>query len=150
MIVHNAAPARDPDGPALDDLVDVLVVNRVEAGMFAGRPVDDAADAMAVLPALGAERRSVIVTLGAGGLVGSGPGEDAFALPGHDVDAVNSHGAGDCFIGALASRLAAGEPLEAACQFANAAAGLFVAADAAEREALDAASVDDFLGGLRP
>ncbi|MBW4699529.1 MAG: hypothetical protein KME03_16850 [Aphanocapsa lilacina HA4352-LM1] len=41
-------------------------------------------------------------------------------------EVVDTTGAGDCFVGALAARLAAGEPFARALTFANAAASLCV------------------------
>jgi ribokinase len=125
LVLLNAAPARDA-GAALLDLIDILVVNRVEAEMMAGRPVADAGDAVAALPFLGGGRRSVIITLGAEGLVLAEPGAAPREIAALPVTAVSSHGAGDCFIGALAFRLAKGDGMVAACRFGNAMAGRFV------------------------
>ena len=46
------------------------------------------------------------------------------ALP---VNMLSSHGAGDCFCGALAARLAHDDDLVSACDYARTAAGLYVA-----------------------
>ena len=121
-IVLNAAPARKMS-PAFLALVDVLVVNRVEAAMLSGE--DDMATALA---ALHATTRDVVLTRGGDGLMlmtRDGGRVDIPALP---VKLVSSHGAGDCFCGALAARLAAGDGIEAACRFATEAAGRFVSA----------------------
>jgi ribokinase len=125
-VLLNAAPARNL-GDDLIDRVDILVVNRVEAEMLAGRAVPDRAAALAVLPALGADRRTVIVTLGAGGLVVAVPGAAPVGIEAVPVTAVSTHGAGDCFVGALASRLAKADVMVEACRFANAKAADFVA-----------------------
>lgn len=45
-------------------------------------------------------------------------------VPGHRVNAVDATGAGDCFDGALLARLALGDDLISAAQYANAAAAL--------------------------
>ena len=121
-VILNAAPARamSPDFLAL---VDVLVVNRVEAAMLSGE--DDPARA---LSALHAPTRDVVLTRGGAGLMvmtRDGARSEIAALP---VKVVSTHGAGDCFCGALAARLARGESLSSACQFANEAAGRFVSA----------------------
>jgi len=47
-------------------------------------------------------------------------------IPGRPVSAVDSTGAGDCFVGAVAARLAAGDDLLAAVRYANAAASICV------------------------
>lgn len=119
-IVLNAAPARKMSAAFLG-LVDVLVVNRVEAAMLSGE--DDMAKALSALHAPG---RDVVLTRGGDGLMlmtREGTRTDVPALP---VKMISSHGAGDCFCGALAARLAAGEATEAACRFATEAAGRFV------------------------
>ena len=119
-IVLNAAPARKMSAEFLS-LVDVLVVNRVEAAMLAGT-----SDMAAALAGLHAPTRDVVLTRGGDGLMlmtRDGGRTDTPALP---VKLVSSHGAGDCFCGALAARLAAGDGIEAACRFATEAAGKFV------------------------
>jgi ribokinase len=126
-VVFNAAPARTSSAELLD-LVDVLVVNRVEAEMLSGLAVSDRQGAIAALASLGAGRRTVIVTLGGGGLVAAQLGKAAIEIEALPVTAVSTHGAGDCFVGALAARLAAGEDVVVACRFANLAAGNFVSA----------------------
>lgn len=120
VIVLNAAPARTMSSDFLK-LVDVLVVNRVEAEMLAGT-----ADMAAALGALHSPARDVVLTRGGDGLMlmmRDGRRVDIPALP---VKLVSSHGAGDCFCGALAARLSAGDGIEAACRFATEAAGRFV------------------------
>lgn len=137
----NAAPAGPPD-PGLFQLADILVVNEIEAEAFAGLAVDDEArlrDAARRLQRRGPA--TVVVTLGArGALVVAG--ERAWRLAAFPVEAVDPTGAGDAFVGALAARLAAGDPLEKAAQFANAAGALAVTGLGAEpslprREAIE-------------
>lgn len=65
----------------------------------------------------------VVLTLGRQGLVASdGPHRERLA--GHDVEAVDATGAGDCLAGALMARLAAGDDYWTALRYANAAAAL--------------------------
>jgi len=127
-VLFNAAPARE-SGNDLLDLVDVLVVNRVEAEMLSGVQVTDRSSAISALPALGASRRTVIVTLGGDGLVVAPADAAPCEIVAQRVAVVSTHGAGDCFVGALACRLAAGDDMIDACRFANATAGAFVATD---------------------
>lgn len=124
-VVFNAAPAR-PGGHDLLDCVDVLVVNRVEAEMLSGLACPDRASARRALQALGVERRTVVVTLGGNGLIVAGPGQPAVEIAALPVEVVSTHGAGDCFVGALAKQLAEGAGVADACHFANEAAGTFV------------------------
>ena len=53
------------------------------------------------------------------------------AIAAERVTVVGTHGAGDCFVGALAARLAAGDTLADACRSATAAAARHVAGRAA-------------------
>jgi ribokinase len=119
-IVLNAAPARKMSAEFLS-FVDVLVVNRVEAEMLAGT-----GDMAAALAALHSPTRDVVLTRGGDGLMLMTRDGRRTDIPALAVKLISSHGAGDCFCGALAARLAAGEAIEAACRFATEAAGRFV------------------------
>ena len=119
-VILNAAPARAMSADLLA-LVDVLVVNRVEAAMLSG--ADDPERALA---ALHAPERDVVLTRGGEGLIAMTRDGNRFTMPALPVKLISSHGAGDCFCGALAARLAAGDALMTACRFASTAAGLFV------------------------
>lgn len=107
-LLLNAAPAVElPRGVAA--LVDLLVVNRGEARVLAGRPAARTAaeDARVELDALAGEllalgARQVIVTLGPGGAVWWAGAERHAAVP-PEVDATDTTGCGDAFVGALAS-----------------------------------------------
>jgi ribokinase len=119
-IILNAAPAREMT-PGFLNLVDVLVVNRAEARILSGSE-----DADRALSALHSPRRDVVLTRGGDGLLLLTRNEMRVEIPALPVKLVSSHGAGDCFCGALAARLAAGDDIEFACRFATAAAGRFV------------------------
>lgn len=139
-IVLNAAPAR-PLSFELADFVDVLVVNRVEAGALAGRAVSSVGEAIGAAKALQRAGQDLIVTLGAGGLIVV-PTDGAMQhLPALPVAVVSTHGAGDCFCGALAARLAHGENLLDSCRFAATAAALLVSLPEAERGTLNEGAV---------
>lgn len=136
LVLLNAAPARAADAAKLA-LVDVLIVNRVEAAMLSG--VRDNPEA--AIQALASVHRDVVLTLGGGGVLVQPRLGALVRIPPLAVHMVSSHGAGDCFCGALAARLAAGDDLGSACGFANAAAGVFVALGEAERARIDTALV---------
>ena len=74
------------------------------------------------------ELRSVIekmITLGKRGVLALVEGQPLL-VPGREVKAVDTTGAGDCLVGALASQLAGGKPLGDALAYANAAASICV------------------------
>jgi ribokinase len=124
-VVFNAAPARDL-GDDLPPVVDVLVVNRVEAEATFGKPVPDRATARAILEAMKPSAAAVVITLGGDGLVvadGSGEVSEIAPIP---VHVTSTHGAGDCFVGVLAAELASGKTLLHACRLANQTAAAFV------------------------
>jgi ribokinase len=117
-VILNAAPARALD-EQLVKLVDVLVVNRVEAEAMSGNSVTDRVSARAALPALGKLQRSIIVTLGGAGIVACDKEGKVFEIEALPVKVTSTHGAGDCFVGVLAAELARSKNLEEACRVAN-------------------------------
>jgi len=127
--VLNLAPA--PSRAQAAELIatgpDWLVVNESEAAAILGRGVaglDQAAAAAADLVAAGA--RNAVVTAGAAGAAYCGP-DGVAKVPGFKVTAIDTVGAGDTFVGALAVALAAGVP-PADAVTAAAAAGAAAAA----------------------
>ncbi len=125
IVILNAAPARATPAELLDR-VDVLVVNRVEAEMFSGTKVADRDGAMEALPKLAKTARGVVVTLGGDGLVVQAASEAPLWIAPKPVKVVSTHGAGDCFVGTLAARMAKGDSLLQAADFANVVAANFV------------------------
>lgn len=121
----NAAPCR-PLSDAFKALVDILVVNAVEAEMMGSDPVCCLHSAADAAHHLAAEFESVIVTAGSQGLAVWTAQDDTFQLPAEKVRVVSSHGAGDAFIGALAEGLVAKNDLRTACERAAHAAALHV------------------------
>ncbi|WP_376797047.1 ribokinase [Thermogemmatispora sp.] len=133
VTILNAAPIPQETLPAeLFRLLDILVVNAVEASLLAGLTVDTAMTAKAAAERL-LERgpEHVIITLGALGATWCTHGENG-APPFHrwqrafNVPQVDPTGAGDAFCGALAARLSMGAPLEEALRWANAAGAITV------------------------
>lgn len=123
--VLNAAPYR-PMSPEFCALVDILVVNAGEAEMMGADPVSGLNYAAHAARALAHPFPSVIVTAGAQGLSAWTTTDGALAIPAQKVKVVSAHGAGDAFIGTLATRLAQGAAFGAACQAASSAAARHV------------------------
>ena len=144
-VILNAAPARALD-PALLALVDVLVVNRIEAADMLGLPDLrlDAPKAAARLQALGPA--CVIITLGGDGLILAD--RRISHHPGHNVPVISTHGAGDAFLGALAARLDAGDSLGQATAFGQAAAALHVSTPVDQRGEISPAQVATLYRGV--
>lgn len=117
--IHNPAPVLPLDREAFC-ASSPLVVNEHEAGLVLSQVGavsgnHEPAELVSALRNSGIE--SVILTLGSkGALVADSSG--VFEVPAARVTAVDSTGAGDAFIGALASRLARGETLKDAATFA--------------------------------
>jgi ribokinase len=134
-VVLNAAPARPLD-PRLAQNVDVLVVNAVEAEMMCGVVVESLDAAAEAAAQLSKQVSSVIVTAGGLGLALAEGGRPPQVDAAHRVNLVDTHGAGDAFIGALAARLVDGSSLIEATRFANAAAALFVSTPADQKKSV--------------
>ena len=124
--ILNPAPARSDLPDELFALADVLCPNESETALLTGGPVTTPAEANAGAQALRARGAgAVVLTLGDRGcLVVDDDG--AVALPADAVDAVDTTGAGDAFVGALAHFLAAGADLRTAAARANRVAALSV------------------------
>ncbi|WP_314949481.1 ribokinase [Bradyrhizobium cosmicum] len=124
----NPAPAQSFSRELLE-LVDILVLNETELGFLAGAELSDsdaAATIIGVARKLQArEDQTICITLGKRGVLALAASEE-LAVPGRVVKAVDTTGAGDCFVGALAAQLADGIALRTALAFANAAASISV------------------------
>jgi ribokinase len=119
-------------------LADPLVVNAGEAWRLlrdAGRPVPEDSPFAVVDELLELGPRSVVLTMGAAGAVVCEPDHDGGApvvVPAPHVRAVDTTGAGDAFIGAMAWRLADGDTLADAARTAVRAGAFSVATAGAQ------------------
>ena len=112
-VVLNAAPARELPAELLD-LVDLLVVNEIEARVIGGVGREEPGALLAAVP-------RAVLTLGADGAwYGDRDGTDV-RIPAFPIDAVDSTGAGDAFTGALAVAWGEGRDLVDAVRWACAA-----------------------------
>ena len=119
--LHNPAPVMELD-PAVLRASDPLVVNQHEAGLVLAQLAPDQEapeDPEAVVAALRAAGiPSAVLTLGAdGSLVADQAG--VRRIPPAPVEAVDTTGSGDAFIGALALGLARGDDLATAARLAS-------------------------------
>lgn len=120
--ILNPSPAVEVE-PELFRLTDVLVPNEHEAALLAGGSGTPAELAAELAGRLGAG--AVVVTAGADGAHVATVGTIKH-VPARVVRAVDTTGAGDAFLGALAVRLQAGDDLDAAASYAVRAATLKV------------------------
>lgn len=119
QVMLNAAPMADLPGDLLSAL-DVLVVNEGELQALVGAQPDRPA---ALRAAAARGPACVVATLGAQGCA-AWDGQALHAVPGRPVAVVDSTGAGDTFVGALAAARWQGRPLAEALSRANAAGAL--------------------------
>lgn len=120
QLILNAAPYR-PLPPELLRRVDYLVLNRDEAAALTGLPVRSRAEAGRALAEAGSYGAgSVVITLGGDGCVARTPDGD-LEFDACPVRVVDTTGAGDAFVGALAVSLARGAAVPDALAYAVAA-----------------------------
>jgi ribokinase len=127
----NLAPTTEVS-PKLLEKLDPLVVNEHEAAFLLEKKVegvDGALDVARELLALGP--KAVVITLGEDGAVFS-DGDSTRHVPSPEVEVVDTTGAGDAFVGALAARLARDNPLEDAVAYAVRAGAAAVTKEGAQ------------------
>jgi ribokinase len=124
--ILNPAPASMLQDDLLA-LVDVLVVNEIEFSTLYGQAVPDSRTHMTSILRDRGLKADVIITLGArGALLWHDGGISSFQPPA--VEVVDSTGAGDAFVGALADALARAQPLVEATGWAVCAASISTSA----------------------
>jgi ribokinase len=148
--ILNTAPAVLAARP-LFPLADILVFNESELAAFAhaGETTDVAEVAAMAQRLLAFPEQIIVVTLGAAGAVGLKDGA-VVRVEGRPAKVVDTVGAGDCFCGILAARLAQGANFEDAMTWANAGASLSVERAGAMPAMPTRGAVEAVLGVLTP
>ncbi len=121
----NAAPFR-PLTAEFAALVDILIVNAIEAEQLSGLPVGDLKSARVAAERLVDRFATVVVTAGGDGLAGVRRGGEAVTVEALAVRLVSTHGAGDVFVGTFATAWAAGQAFADCLRSANEAAAIHV------------------------
>lgn len=116
-VILNLAPPRRVSEETLL-MLDPLIVNEHEAAFLLDHPVEGVEGALASAPELlSLGPRSAVITLGSAGAVwANGDGKDHIAAP--RIEVVDTTGAGDAFVGALALELARRASLPEAVAYA--------------------------------
>jgi ribokinase len=147
--ILNPAPAV-AFGRELLDLVDVLILNESELGVLTDTALDADADLSLFIDAARSLQtgtdRVICVTLGKRGVMALVSGEP-LVVAGRAVKAVDTTGAGDCFVGAVAAQLSCGKSIQGALEYANAAASICVQRMGAAPSMPSAAEVATLLRG---
>ena len=114
----NAAPAIELPEECLSK-VDILVVNEVEAEFYCHEKIDSVEKAKTEIKKMAEKyNNNVIFTLGKDGAVAYENGTIEF-IPAMKVDAIETTGAGDSYIGAVSHSIIEGKSLIEACKFAT-------------------------------
>ena len=117
-VVLNAAPAIELPEECLSK-VDILVVNEVEAEFYCHEKIDSVEKANTEIKKMAEKyNNNVIFTLGKDGAVAYENGTIEF-IPAMKVDAIETTGAGDSYIGAVSHSIIEGKSLIEACKFAT-------------------------------
>jgi ribokinase len=130
-VLLNLAPMFEVPRELLERL-DPLTVNEHEAAFLLGNRVEGVEGALCAAPELlSLGPRSVVITLGAAGAVVA-DSSSATHIPAPHVEVVDTTGAGDAFVGALAVKLARDASLEEAASYAVRAGAAAVTKEGAQ------------------
>jgi len=125
--ILNVAPALQLSETLFKE-TDIFLVNELELSALSEKPllIDDINSVKESIDSLQLhDDQSIVVTLGSQGVYVHQQGKNEF-FSGHEVNAVDTTGSGDCFIGAMASHMLLNKNLFEAAEFANKAAALSV------------------------
>lgn len=144
-IVLDPAPAQELPAE-LYTLVDIITPNEVEAGQLVGVSIknpNDAAGAARMLLSLGV--KTVMVKMGALGVLYAQAESEPILAPAFEVQAVDTVAAGDAFNGGLAAALVEGKSLPEAVRWGAAAGALSATKMGAQPSMPTRAEFDAFL-----
>ncbi len=147
-VVLNAAPWRSFETD-LRSLVDILIVNRVEAAELIGFEIGSVDQALSALRELPPSAGCIVITLGGEGLVFVADGHEPVFLPAYKVSVISTHGAGDAFVGAMCAELLSGSAMTDALNYASAAAALLVSTPIEDRLSIDRDQTLAFMASAR-
>lgn len=122
----NAAPVKQLS-EELASLIDILIVNAIEAEGMCNIAVHDLESAKKAAEKLSEEYKKVVVTAGGSG-VAFADENNSGAIAAQKIKVVSTLGAGDCFVGHLCGALVQGKLLEEAVAIANIKAAEHVSA----------------------
>jgi ribokinase len=150
--ILNPAPAIEFDRQLLD-LVDILILNETELGFLTKTEFRDSDDYPRFIEAARSlqidKDKTICLTLGKRGVLALVNGQPLL-IDGRAVKAVDTTGAGDCFVGAVAAQLAGGKPIHDALHYANMAASICVQRMGAAPSMPTVAEVEMTLSASRP
>jgi ribokinase len=150
--ILNPAPAIEFSRELLD-LVDILILNETELGVLTRTELHDTDDLARFIEAARSlemgKNKTICVTLGKRGVLALVNGQP-LVIDGRAVKAVDTTGAGDCFVGAVAAQLSGGKPIHDALHYANMAASICVQRMGAAPSMPTVAEVEMTLSTSRP
>ena len=124
-VFYNAAPAKKINFD-LFDLVDILLVNTIEAQDITGSKIQNLEDIKKVSKILSRKIPIAIVSAGEDGVVICKTNNEPIHFKGLKVQVKSTHGAGDTFAGFFCSSLVLGKSIEDAASMANQKAAKFI------------------------
>jgi ribokinase len=150
--ILNPAPAKE-FGRELLELVDILILNETELGLLTNTELHDTDDYPRFIEAArslhAGKDRIICVTLGKRGVLAL-VSDEPLIIDGRTVNAVDTTGAGDCFVGAVAALLAGRKSIRDTFGYANVAASICVQRMGAAPSMPTAAEVEAAIATGRP
>jgi ribokinase len=144
FVVLNPAPARAVP-PQLLTLIDVIAPNETEAAALTGVAIASRQDALVAARQLVDQgARAALITLGGDGALYC-DADKALHCPATKVHAIDTTAAGDAYLGALATALAEGQPVEQSLSLAAVAAGFAVTRLGAQPSLATRAELEQFI-----